>query len=426
MTLSVAPFVHAHATHPDWRMALALAAAQIDAQRSEMGATQAPTLGWVYFTEPYAAEAEALLADLRLRWPGTQWVGCSGVGVLASGVEYMNEPALALMVSDLDPGLFQVFSGTRPLAGFRAGAVQVHADPQATDLPELLHELSALTESGRLFGAVVSGRKLGVQIAEGVLDGGVSGLALHPRVGLISRLTQGCRTIGPVRRVTRFERNQVLSLDGRPALSCLLDDLGLSADSLGAAVPRLGTTLAGLAHGDASATEGPDGVSLSAAVHLRRLVGVSPGRGGVALAEDLDDWPGSDAPDEPPLQLAFCRRDAASAWRDLVRVCSEIRDELLSDDEAWALSAQAPDTSADASAVDPTQAWLRAHVAGAIYISCAGRGGDHFGGPSAELHTVRQALGDVPLVGLFAGGEIAGEQLHAFAGVLTVFLREAV
>lgn len=420
MTLSVAPFVHAHATHPDWRMALALAAAQIDAQRSQAGAVQVPTLGWVYITEPYAAEAEALLADLRLRWPGTQWVGCSGVGVLASGVEYMNEPALALMVSDLDPAMFRVFSGTRPLAGFPAGAAQVHADPQATDLPELLHELAARTASGRLFGAVAAGRQQAVQIAEGVLDGGISGLALHPRVGLISRVTQGCRTIGPVRRVTRFERNQVLSLDGRPALSCLLDDLGLSAEGLGAAVPRLGSTLAGLAHGDAPATEGPDGISLSAAVHLRRLVGVSPGRGGVALAEDLDEWPG-DAPADAPLQLAFCRRDAPSAWRDLVRVCSEIRDDLLSEDEAWALSEQAP----DAAATDPTQAWLRAHVAGAIYISCAARGGEHFGGPSAELQTVRQALGDVPLVGLFAAGEIAGEQLHAFAGVLTVFLRES-
>lgn len=426
MTVSIASFVHAHATHPDWRMALALAAAQIDAQRSQAQATCAPTLGWVYFTEPYVAEAALLLADLHARWPGTQWVGGSGVGVLASGIEYMDEPALVLMVSDLDPALFRVFSGTRPLSGFHAGAVQVHADPQATDLPDLLQELAARAESGCLFGAVMSGREHTVQIAEAVLKGGVSGVALHPAVGLISRLTQGCRTIGPVRRITRFERNQVLSLDGRPALSCLLDDLGLSADSLGAAVPRLGTTLAGLAHGDALATEGPDGASLSAAVHLRRLVGVSPGRGGVALAADLDDWPGSDAPDEPALQLAFCRRDAPSAWRDLVRVCCEIRDDLLSDDEAWALSSQLPaDPPGEVAADDPTQAWLRAHVAGAIYVSCTGRGGAHFGGPSAELQTVRQALGDVPLVGLFGSGEIAGDQLHAFAGVLTVFLREA-
>ena len=60
-------------------------------------------------------------------------------------------------------------------------------------------------------------------------------------------------------------------------------------------------------------------------------------------------------------------------------------------------------------------------MAGAIYVSCAGRGGPHFGGPSAELQIVRRALGDVPLVGFFAGGEIARSHLYGYTGVLTVF-----
>jgi small ligand-binding sensory domain FIST len=60
-------------------------------------------------------------------------------------------------------------------------------------------------------------------------------------------------------------------------------------------------------------------------------------------------------------------------------------------------------------------------MAGAIYVSCAGRGGPHFGSPSAELNIVRRALGDVPLVGFFAGGEIAHQELYGYTGVLTVF-----
>ena len=44
-----------------------------------------------------------------------------------------------------------------------------------------------------------------------------------------------------------------------------------------------------------------------------------------------------------------------------------------------------------------------------------------FGGPSAELQIVRRALGDVPLVGFFAGGEIARSHLYGYTGVLTVF-----
>ena len=63
--------------------------------------------------------------------------------------------------------------------------------------------------------------------------------------------------------------------------------------------------------------------------------------------------------------------------------------------------------------------WVR--IAGAVYVSCSGRGGPHFGAPGAELQIVRHALGDVPLVGFFAAGEIARHHLYGYTGVLTVF-----
>ena len=37
------------------------------------------------------------------------------------------------------------------------------------------------------------------------------------------------------------------------------------------------------------------------------------------------------------------------------------------------------------------------------------------------MQIVRHALGDVPLVGFFAGGEIAHQHLYGYTGVLTVF-----
>ena len=54
-------------------------------------------------------------------------------------------------------------------------------------------------------------------------------------------------------------------------------------------------------------------------------------------------------------------------------------------------------------------------------MSCSGRGGPHFGTPAAELATIRDVIGDVPLVGFFAGGEIAHNRLYGYTGVLTVF-----
>jgi small ligand-binding sensory domain FIST len=164
-------------------------------------------------------------------------------------------------------------------------------------------------------------------------------------------------------------------------------------------MPRLRATLVGLTDSQAPAL-GRSG-QFGDDTRVRHLIGLDPARGAVAVADTL----------EPGMQLAFCQRDREAARRDLVRVCTEIRDEV----ESSALPQPAPlGAQADAPAAG--------RIAGAIYVSCAGRGGPHFGAPSAELQIVRHALGDVPLVGFFAAGEIGHRHVYGYTGVLTVFL----
>ena len=117
-------------------------------------------------------------------------------------------------------------------------------------------------------------------------------------------------------------------------------------------------------------------------------------------------------------RLPFCQRNAAAAKADLLRIGAEIREAL----EPEEMTADLADALANGAEAQPHPA---RRMAGAIYVSCAGRGGPHFGSPSAELQIVRRALGDVPLVGFFAGGEIAHQSLHGYTGVLTVFTTEA-
>ena len=114
---------------------------------------------------------------------------------------------------------------------------------------------------------------------------------------------------------------------------------------------------------------------------------------------------------EPGMRLAFSQRHTEAARRDLVRICSEIRDEVESD----------ADADADAGAGATMGGGTARRILGAIYVSCNGRGGPHFGAPSAELKIVQRALGDVPLAGFFAAGEIARRHLYGYTGVLTVF-----
>jgi small ligand-binding sensory domain FIST len=402
-------FLHAHATHPDWRLAVALAAAQIEAQRNDAAGphiTQ-PTLGWAYFSDHYASQAHELLAELQQRWPGVAWVGAVGIGVAANGVEYFDEPAIALMLSDVPRDQFRVFSGARPLSqapsGFEAHTAQVHADGRAEGLGGLITEMSERTATGYLFGGLSSARTQPLHLADGVFEGGLSGVAFGPQVILVSRVTQGCQPVGPVRRVTLGERNVAMALDGEPALECLLRDLGVSGREPREALPRIRQTLVGLSDGSDEALSHPG--QFGADTRVRHLIGIDPARGGVAVSDEV----------ELGMQFAFCRRDTEAARRDLVRICSEIREEVepehLPIETALALHGADVD-----GAPHPAR-----RIAGALYVSCVGRGGPHFGAPSAELAIIRRALGDVPLVGFFASGEIARRHLYGYTGVLTVF-----
>ena len=415
-------FPYGHATHPQWPMAAGLVLAQLRAQMALPDYAHNPTLALLYITDHYAPAAQEILAHLSAELPEvTDWAGTVGVGIAANNVEYFDEPALAVMLCELPTDQYRVFSGVAPLGlGFAAHSALVHADGETPDVAELIAEMAQRTESGYLFGGLAASRNENVQFAlggdgfirghgraSGVFHGGLSGVAFGDGVRLISRVTQGCLPIGKSHVVTEAERNLVYRLDNQPALEVLLGDLDVSLDRPQQALEAVRATLAGLMH----PTDAADRQAVRRTgnfgddVLVRHIIGLDPSRQGVALADLV----------EPGMQLAFCQRHVQAARADLMRICAEIREELEPQDMV-ASTAHALDASEAEAAPHPAR-----RIAGAIYVSCSGRGGPHFGVPSAELQIVRHALGDVPLVGFFAGGEIAHQHLYGYTGVLTVF-----
>ncbi len=429
-------FPTGHATHPQWRMAVALALAQLRAQMALPEYAGAPTLGLLYITDHYAGDAQALLDYLSSELPEvTDWSGTVGVGVAANNAEYFDEPALSVMLLDLPADQYRVFSGVAPLPrhpanGFAAHTALVHADGHTPELAELLAEMAARTGTGYLFGGLSASRGAGVQFAvggdgniagqggaSGVFDGGLSGVAFGAEVVLVSRVTQGCQPVGPLRSVTAAHENVVLQLDGEPALDVLLDTLEVSLDGdPQPALRKVRATLAGLVDAGAQPQGQQRTGHFGTDTRVRHIVGLDGARRGVALGDRV----------EPGMHLAFCQRNVAAARADLMRICAEIREELSPEElepapleaghQGGAL-APAPGTAAQG----PAAAQTGRRIRGALYVSCSGRGGPHFGGPSAEMQIVRHALGDVPLTGFFAGGEIAHHHLYGYTGVLTVF-----
>lgn len=411
-------------------MAAGLVIAQLRAQMTLPGHAAQPPLGLLYITDYYASDAALILAHLQQELPMVKdWAGTVGVGVAANNAEYFDEPGMALMLCELPAHQYRVFSGAQPLpASFEAASALVHADPQTPELAELIAEMAGRTKSGYLFGGLTASRHEAVQFAwhqshentapktpdrvsvthkQGVFTGGLSGVAWSSEVQILSRVTQGCAPISKERKITEAEGHVVYALDGEPALDILLKDLNVSLSEPQSALKAVRSTLVGLT------SAGQQGVgrtgSLGVDVRVRHIVGLDPARKGVAIADHV----------EAGQKLAFCQMSLQAAKSDLRRICAEIREELepetLSLETAHALAA----SEAEA-APHPAR-----RIAGAVYVSCSGRGGPHFGGPSAELQWIRHALGDVPLVGFFASGEIAHQHLYAYTGVLTVFTTPA-
>ncbi len=360
----------------DWRQAA-------EACLESLGALPASAnLGFLYVTDDLAAEATSLLAFLRQATGIAHWVGSTGFGVAGNGVELYDQPAVSLLVGSFPDSGFRVFAPvTQDLNGFLSASDAwlarqrplfgvVHGDPRNPMLPDLVAGLSEQT-SAFLVGGLSSARGEDViQVADAVSEGGLSGVLFGEGLAVAAGLSQGCQPIGPSRRITAAERNIVMTLDERPALEALLEDLGLE-------------TAEDLRHaGTSSLVAFPISGSDTGDYLVRNLMGIDPERGWLAVGDMVETGRG----------MMFCRRDRQAAEADLKRMLAQLKGRL-----------EGPPR-------------------GGLYFSCIARGVNLFGPDSAELRLIRQELGDLPLAGFYANGEISNDRLYGYTGVLALFL----
>ena len=421
-------FRFGHATHPNWREALELVLVQLEGQMQlEQFApdiTRPQKLGLVYATEAFSDHMPQILQVLRQRIGFKDWVGGIAPGVCSSGVEYFQEPAIAVMLMEFPADSARVFSGKVPLpkpgsvtaSGRNSmSAALIHIDPLTEDIDDLLDDLGLKVSSRQIFGGLVSAGASNTHVALEPLSGGVSGVVFADGLSLEIRMTQGVQVVGVEHEITGLRGNFVEELDGRPALDVLLADLGLppdvdQADRASEVVDALAKRFAhGLFVGltdrilaESAAIKGyAGGRSEAHQLKVRPVVGMDPNKKSLAVAEDfkLGD------------RLSFCTRDENSARVDLTRMCAELREDL---------DAPAPQLN-ELRAAGFSGIHSKRKPRGAVYIACNGRGAALFGLQGVEQQIVREQFGDIPLVGFSANGEIFRGSLYGYTGVLALF-----
>lgn len=344
---------------------------------------QAANLGFLYATAPLADDLRQVLVRLEQDYPGVSWIGTVGLGICTSGREIYDRPALALMIADLPADSFRILPGLQgdslalppDLAAWWRDQeycfALVHGDPSNVMTPTFLRQLAQEQTASFINGGLTSSNGENPQLANAVVSRGLSGALFNQQVSILTDHTQGCSPIGPVHEITKARNNIAISLDHRPALEVMKTDIGevLSKD-----LSKIGGYIF---------VALPIPSSDTGDYLVRNLIGLDPEQGLVAIGDQIEDQP----------RMMFCRRDGNTAREDLMNMLAR-------------LSKRIGDN----------------RIRGGIYISCLGRGRYQFGENSEELKIIQQQLGDFPIVGFFANGEIYNGRLYGYTGVLTLFV----
>jgi small ligand-binding sensory domain FIST len=351
-----------------------------------------PELAVAFGSGHYWFEAEELAAALGSVLGGVPLVGCLAEGVVGGRREVEDDPAVSVFLASGFGGPVETFAveylGTASgglFAGHRfepgGGGYLLFADPFTFPVEQLLEHLNTNVHGALLAGGVASGgisHESSVLFLGGrVVRQGAVGARLGD-AGVDLLVAQGCRPVGNPYTVTKAEGQIVLEMGGRPAYERL--------EQLVAALPEEERKL--LADGGLQFGVAMDEYRehLGQADFLvRGVLGADAGKGSVLVAGEV----------EVGRTVQFLARDPAAASQAMAETLER---------ELAALSDKAP--------------------AGVLLFPCNGRGSRLFSEPDHDAALVAKILGEVPVAGFFAAGELApvgGRNfLHAFSASLVV------
>tara|TARA_Y100000588_G_scaffold392901_1_gene506633 strand:+ start:726 stop:1850 length:1125 start_codon:yes stop_codon:yes gene_type:complete len=374
MTINRKQFSNATSNKSNWKEAANELSTQLN---GTMG-----TLGVLYTSENLSAFLEQMLHELKLNSGITNWIAAGGYGTISSAGEFYGGDTSTALILDIPDSGFKLFSGGAQVGlkllekekTWLEKAVMplaiVHADPRGSESLEAIESLARETNSFLIGGlTVATGENPHISTEK---SESISGVLISPeRVEILTGLSQGCTPISDAHTITKSELNIIIEIDERPAFDVFMETIGKEFDD------NL-RRVAGLIF-IAFPVVGSD----TADYTVRNLVGLDPENKIIAVSERVSVGD----------QLLFCRRDNKTAVTDMRRMTENLKERV-----------------GDKS------------IRGGIYVSCAARGPNQFSAPERELDIIFNTLGDFPIAGFFANGEINRDKLYAYTGVLTLFV----
>ncbi len=351
-----------------------------------------PDLAFLFVAPQFEDELAAIVESANASLGGGVLLGCVAGGVIGATREVEDAPAVAAWAATL-PGVtvrpflmtyseeeeHAVFDGLEEVPTTAPDSVLLMlADPFTFPAHLLLDHLNEHAPGLPIVGGMASGGltagRTRLILDDEIHTEGAVGAILEGAAGASAVVSQGCRPVGETFAITRAERNVVFELGGEPAVK-RVEELYATASPRDQLLMRRGLHV-GQAASELKAELGRGDFV------IRNLVGVDRDAGSIAISDMA----------EIGQTIQFQVRDADSAREDLRQI---LEIERLSP------------------------------VAGALLFSCNGRGKGLFGEANHDVGALRNALGDIPVAGFFAAGElgpVSGRNfVHGFTASMLLF-----
>lgn len=409
-------FSSAAASGSDWRDTSKAVLEKLDFVR-EAGSKKV-NFGFLYISDYLADDATSIFNLFRSVLGIENWIGSVGMGVIGCGEAFVDKPAISALVGYIPEDQFCVFPNAPEESGEKLGKnvkdwlalhtpmlAFVHGDPLAEDNPvEVLRELER-TSGAFVVGGLSSSRSYNYQIANVVCENAVCGAFFDQSFPVVTTLSQGCEPISEFHTITKVHDNVVFELDGRRALDVFQDSMrALAAKKMGKSISGFVAELKSISSSEDVPTEfkslfkGQVHVALPFTqsdqndFFVRDIMGIDVDSGTFVVSDVITENIVSGN------RLVFVERDEKTIVGDLSRNLIALRDRVIAEHGFFKPKA-------------------------GVYVSCIVRGYKPDGGTEhSEVNLIREIIGDIPLAGFYAGGEINNARIYGYTGVLTLFL----
>ncbi len=413
-------FASASASGTDWRDTSKNVLEKLDEVRQD---SERFNFGFLYISDHLADDAGSIFNLFKSVLRIDNWVGSVGVGVIGCGDSYVDVPAISAMIGYFPEDSFCVFpahdkmldeeedNGDSDSDSAQEHVAQwllaqspmlgvVHGDPMADKDPRETLQALEMTTNSFLVGGLTSSRAKHYQIANSVYSNSVSGVFFADTVPVSTMLSQGCVPVSGFHTVTKSDEFTILELDDKGALEVLQEDLrGVAAERLGKDPEDFVADLKSLETSDHVPDEfknifkGRVHVALPLSQSdqkdfmVRNITRIDVDEGSLSISENVSIGD----------NVLFVERNEESIASDLSRSLVDLRKRV----------------QAERGCFEPKAA---------LYVSCIARVADESEAvDDVEMGLIKDIIGDVPLTGFFAGGEINNGRLYGYTGVLTLF-----